>query len=112
MSLTLTAPPAGEPLTLAEAKAFLRIEETAEDTYVTSLIATSRQQVEAALGLALMDQSWRLVGDPDAAGCIGLPRHPVKVVSAVSDVAEDGSLVVACGNPFDLHALDAVSAGR
>ena len=58
MPLVLTSGPAVEPVTLAEAKAHLRVDGSAEDTLIASLIVTSRLHVEAALGLALITQSW------------------------------------------------------
>ena len=53
MSLVMTGAPALEPVTLAEAKAHLRVDNALEDTFITSLITTSRLQVEAILGAAL-----------------------------------------------------------
>jgi uncharacterized phiE125 gp8 family phage protein len=58
MSLRLTTPPAFEPVTLAEAKAHLRLDATAEDAYVTALITTARLQIESALSIALLHQTW------------------------------------------------------
>lgn len=58
MSLVLTSGPALEPVTLAEAKAHLRVDHNHEDSLIQSLIITSRLHIEAALGLALITQSW------------------------------------------------------
>lgn len=44
----LIAAPAIEPITLAEAKLFLRIEHDDEDTAIAALIAAARQHVEMA----------------------------------------------------------------
>lgn len=63
MPLILTDGPAVEPVTLAEAKAHLRVDGTAEDTLIGSLIVTSRLHVEAAMGLALVTQSWSVFLD-------------------------------------------------
>jgi len=57
MALVLTSGPASEPVTLAEAKTHLRVDGSAEDTLIASLIITSRLHVEAGLGLALVTQS-------------------------------------------------------
>lgn len=59
MALTLTAAPAVEPVSLAEAKAFLRVGHADEDALIGDLIAGARQQIEALTGLALITQSWR-----------------------------------------------------
>ena len=54
MSLVMTGAPALEPVTLAEAKTHLRVGSALEDVFIASLITTSRLQVEAILGLALI----------------------------------------------------------
>ena len=61
-SLLLTAP-AVEPLSLAEAKAFLRVETSDEDDVITALIGGARIHVEAQTRRALITQSWRLSFD-------------------------------------------------
>ncbi|MGE3771263.1 MAG: head-tail connector protein [Bdellovibrionales bacterium] len=52
--------PASEPLTLAEAKAHLRVEHSADDTLVTSLLTVAREACEDYTGRALITQTWRL----------------------------------------------------
>lgn len=85
MSMTMTAAPAAEPVTLAEAKAQLRVDGDHDDSFISSLIITSRLQIEAALGLALVTQSWRLILDAWPLGpAIEMPMRPVQSVSAVS----------------------------
>lgn len=59
MSLTLLQPPLKEPVTLADAKAFLRIEGSAEDELLKHLIKTARFAVEAFTARALIYQTWR-----------------------------------------------------
>jgi uncharacterized phiE125 gp8 family phage protein len=84
MPLVLTAGPAAEPVALAEAKAHLRVDGTAEDTLVASLIVTSRLHVEAAVGLALVTQSWSYFLDCWPPGpALRLPLRPVQTIDAV-----------------------------
>lgn len=97
MRLTLTTGPAAEPLSLDEAKAHLRVDGTEEDGLISSLITTSRLHVEAALGLALIVQTWRWQADrwPDAGdGVIELGVRPVLTVDAVSVTGADGMAAV------------------
>lgn len=58
--LKRTAEPAAEPLTLAEAKEFLRVDHDDEDTFITTLIQAARESAENYTGRALIDQSWTM----------------------------------------------------
>ena len=94
MSLVLTSAPAVEPVPVAEAKAHLRLDHAGEDTLIATLIATARQHIEAALGLALITQSWsyRLDAWPKG-GAVALPLRPVQAIGAVRVSAADGAIV-------------------
>lgn len=84
MSLVLSSGPATEPVSAAEAKAHLRVDHTDEDPFIGSLIITSRLHIEAALGLALITQSWSYFIDRwPRSGELTLPIRPVQSVSAV-----------------------------
>ncbi len=92
MALVYRSGPTVEPLSLAEAKAHLRLETSADDALVTSLIITSRLHIEAALGLALTAQDWTLVLDAwPATGVVNIPMRPVTAVTAVRVRASDGT---------------------
>ena len=52
--------PAAEPLSLADAKVFLRVEHDADDAIITSLIASARNHVEALTCCGLITQTWRI----------------------------------------------------
>lgn len=95
MPLVMISGPAAEPLTLTETKAHLRIDDDDEDQLVASLILTSRLHVEAALGLALLTQSWRLVLDrwPRSAS-VPIPLYPLQSVAEVRVRAADGTPAV------------------
>lgn len=85
MALYLNSPPAVEPLTLAEAKAHLRIDETAEDTYVTALIVSARVRIEVETRRALVTQVWTQTLDRwPADGVVGLRIAPVQTVTSVT----------------------------
>lgn len=104
MSLVLTGGPAVEPVTLAEAKAHLRVDGSAEDTLISSLIITSRLHVEAALGLAMITQSWSYFLDAWPPGdVLALPLRPVQSIAAVKLYAPDESVEVV---PSDIYLLD------
>lgn len=93
MALVLTSGPSLEPITVAEAKAHLRLDATVEDILIASLILTSRLHIEAALGLALITQSWRLQLDAWPTGAaVTLPLHPVSSLTSVRTTAADGTV--------------------
>lgn len=94
MALVMKSGPAAEPVTLQEAKAHLRIDHAAEDVLISSLILTSRLHVEAALDLALIDQTWTLQLDAwPIGGSLDIPLSPLNVVSAVRVMGGAGGTV-------------------
>lgn len=83
MSAVLLAPPSADPMSLAEAKSFLRVEHADEDDLITRLVAAARAHVEARTRRLLMRQTWRITLDawpPD--GRVVLPLAPVRNVVA------------------------------
>ena len=79
----ILVPPAGEPLSLDEAKALLRVEHADDDAVITALIAAARGHVEALTRCALMVQTWRVVRDAwPAEGRLVLRRGPLRAVVA------------------------------
>lgn len=91
-SKLITAPTA-EPITLAEAKAHLRVDSTDEDALITALIVAARQGAETATGRALLPQTWELALDEFATE-VRLSRAPVSAVDSVKYVDTDGVLQV------------------
>ncbi len=97
MALVMTSGPNLEPITITEAKAHLRLDDTAQDTLIASLILTSRLHIEAALGLSLIQQSWRLTlntgsGASPLPSAIRLPLHPVSALTSVKSTSADGTI--------------------
>lgn len=109
MPLVLNDGPAVEPVSLADAKAHLRIDGTAEDPLIGSLILTSRLHVETTLNLALVTQGWSWFLDawPRRRG-VELPLRPVQSIAAVrlydgsgasTTLAPETYLLDGAGNP-------------
>lgn len=84
MTPILLQPPAEEPVALAEARAFVRLDDTAEDGLLAALVTSARVTVEAVSGLALVSQTWRFVLEAwPGAGVLRLPMAPVDSVLSV-----------------------------
>ena len=62
-SIALITAPTSEPVTLAEVKAWARIDSTDEDALINSLIISARQEVEKYLKRALITQTLELTLD-------------------------------------------------
>ncbi|MBN9071503.1 MAG: phage head-tail connector protein [Rhizobiales bacterium] len=106
MALYRTVEPAAEPVTLAEAKANLRIDHDGDDTLITGLIRAARDEVEKSAGLALISQSWRLaLDDWPREGCALLMRHPVREVLSVTAYGPDGEASLIDPGTYQLDAL-------
>ena len=92
MSPIPIAGPAVEPVTLAEAKAYLRLESEHEDALVESLVAAARRTLELATRRAFLAQSWRVTveGRPGSRA-VALPLAPVLEIVAVRVVSASGS---------------------
>ena len=83
MSSILLNGPAVEPLSLDEAKAFLRVEHSDDDAVIAALMAGSRIHVESQTRRALITQSWRLSADdwpPD--GRLQILPAPLQALTA------------------------------
>ena len=104
IALTCLVPPCVEPVSLEEAKSFLKIEErvTYHDRSVREAIKASRCAIETFTGRALIAQTWQLMYEPShisdtswwegikigsyykETGKLRLPKPPVLSVSKVS----------------------------
>lgn len=93
--LRLVTDAISEPITLAEAKAFCRVDIPDEDALITSLIIAARRYVEKETGLALMTQSWTAVYDrwPDGQGqgfggpwWDGVRQQPISLITSTTTI--------------------------
>jgi len=113
MVLRLVTGPAGEPVSLDEAKAHLRVEIGDDDALITRLIAAARAAAEDFTGRAFVTQTWRLTLDRPPlrrspwwdgvregadtlprANAIVLPRPPLQAVVKVETFDEAGDATV------------------
>jgi uncharacterized phiE125 gp8 family phage protein len=108
MSSILLSGPAVEPVTLDEAKAYLRVEHDDDDDVIAALIAGARVHVEAQTRRALITQSWRLIRDswPGDGRILVLPA-PLQALAAARVYRLDGSTQALDTEAF---AVDAAAA--
>ena len=98
-SLTRQTGPAVEPVTLAEAKAHLRVDTADDDAYITGLVRAAREWVEQYLDRTLVHTQWVMRFDKfpaDSTADIELPRPPVVASGTATAVTvaytlEDGT---------------------
>ena len=102
--LTQLSPPAAEPLTLAEAKLHLRVDVdiTDDDSLITALIFTARQQAEHRTGRALVSQQWRYAIDTFPADSLELPLPKLQSVQSVTYLDADGVRQTLAGAEYDV----------
>jgi uncharacterized phiE125 gp8 family phage protein len=104
MALETLVAPATEPVSLAQARAFLRIGTDGDDSVLTSLIIAAREAVEARTGRALVTRTLRqrfmVPSDPKSTlpGTLLPGRVPATNLVAVRVIASDGSESVAPPN--------------
>lgn len=97
--------PAAEPVTLAEAKGFARIERDDEDALLADLVRAAREWAEVATGLLLARRTVRLAIDgrpPD--GRVILRRGPMRSVGTVTAFAADGAPLPLAANTVAIDA--------
>ncbi|MDF3024809.1 MAG: hypothetical protein K0R10_2170 [Alphaproteobacteria bacterium] len=82
-------PPATEPVSLAEAKAHLRVTSDDEDTLISALIVAAREAAEHETGRSLITQTWEKTLDVFPAD-IRLDYPPVQSVTSIKFLDENG----------------------
>lgn len=90
-ALATVTPPTIEPVTLAMAKAHLRIDHDEENELIQAWIAAARQLTEEYTGRRWVTQTLRLTLPYFPAGRIEFPVGPVASVTSVVYLDEDGA---------------------
>lgn len=105
MGLRLITAPLTQPISLAEAKAHLRVVDNDEDALISAYIEATTDYVERLLGRALIDQTWELIIDSfpnstttntwnslntNSDGAIKIPKPPLIGVTGVFYIGTNG----------------------
>lgn len=102
-SLVRVTAPSASPISLAEAKAQMRVEGTDDDTIIQRLIDAAVAFVDAqgVLGFAMITQTWGQWIGPNP-GTVYLSLGPVQSVSAIKYYDADGVLQTATLSDFNV----------
>jgi len=90
MAIKVITAPTAEPITLAEAKANLRVVFDDEDADITRMIRAARQMAEERLNRALMPQVLAFGAD-GFCGALRVPRPPLRQLDSVKYIDSDGT---------------------
>ena len=91
-------------------KRHLRLSHDSEDESPSGLIRAAREDVERATGVAMIDQTWRLVLDAGREAAVSsLMRHPVREILSVTVFGREGEASLI--NPDSLSGRYAVAPG-
>jgi len=95
MSLVPLVAPALEPVSLADAKAHLRVDVADDDALISRLITAARSELERNLNRALVTQTWTYWLDAWPPGyAVPLPLAPVQSIEQVRIYALDDSFSI------------------
>lgn len=99
-------------MSLAEAKLHLRVEHTADDALIDSLIKSARERVEERRSRVLVTQTWDLFLDsfPSAVGApdvIEIPVTPLSSVTSVKYIDTDGVQQTVDAGDYDVDNASA-----
>jgi len=128
MKLKLNDKPTTEPITLGEAKDHLRVQNNSDNTYITSLITSSRQEVEEYTGLAIINQTWTgyldrfpnidnnhwfdgIIQAPinlnTKASEIEIPKRPLQSITHIKTYSDDDVATIISTNDYQVTTYNA-----
>ncbi len=90
--LRCVTPPASEPVSLDEAKLFLRVEQDDEDAVITRAISAARGACEQFLSCALLPQTWSFATGEAERARLHVPFGPITAVSSVTATDSAGNV--------------------
>jgi uncharacterized phiE125 gp8 family phage protein len=92
-----------EPVSLADAKAHLRIDGEDDDALLTAAIVAARVHVEALTRRVLIEQGWRVYFDFwPRSRAVPIPVAPLISVDAVTVYGADGAPVAVAAEDYDV----------
>ena len=133
--LTLVTAPSIEPVTLTEAKDFLRVTGTDDDALITSLIVVARTNAESYTRRAFITQTWQMLRDNwpftksniwwdgvrqlpksylQGQSSLSIPKAPLSSVTTIKtyDDADVATTFASTGYQVSAYAGDFAEEGR
>ncbi len=105
-SITKTAEPAIEPVSLSEAKEHLRITNSNDDSFINRLITSARQISENFTGLGFIQQSYSIFIDEfPKSGVIKIPKQPFLSLQAINIYDASDNFVA---EDLNLYSIDQI----
>ena len=105
MALSLTTAPTVEPVTLAEVKAHLHIDHTADDDYIEDfVIPAARRYAETFTRRAFLQQTWTLKWGGFGADPIVVPRPPLSSVTSITYLDSNGDSQTWASTKYTIEA--------
>lgn len=94
--------PALEPVTLAEAKLHLRVDTSADDALITTLILAARTLAEEVSGRAFIDQTWDWFLDEfeNSDTLLRIPKPPLNSIVTLKYIDEDGATITLAASEY------------
>lgn len=85
-NLRAVTPPSDTVVSLAKAKAHLRIDDDADNAYINGLIAAATATIDGpnGIGLAMLTQTWRASFDGFQNGGLSLAMGPIQSIDSVT----------------------------
>ncbi len=106
MTAALITAPALEPVTLADAKAHLRLDSDDDDALLSAAIVAARVHVEALSRRCLIEQGWRVYLDQwPRKRIVRLTPAPLISVDAVTVYDADGDPTVVAEDDYEVDAV-------
>ncbi len=105
MTPILLSGPAIEPVSLQEAKNWLRVEGNGDDMLIQALITSARLIVEARTATMLITQSWRCILDAwPISAIVEIPLKPLQGIDEIRTRAQNGNETVVSSDIYFLES--------
>lgn len=101
MRLKLKTAPTAEPITLEEAKNYLKIETADDNVLINALITSARQLGEKCTRRAFITQTWQAFFDSVSAE-FEIPKPPLQSVESIKVLDEEGNETTVDSSYYDV----------